>query len=75
MKKTTDSQTIIRDNKGGFIVKSMQRGKPKSNDNTTQDISNLVKMALKAHNKLQNPSQRYPSESSFTTDTSDSEDW
>lgn len=69
-----DSQTTICNTKGGYIVKTVEKGKSKPNMNSNvPDISNLLKMALKAHSRQKNPSQRFPSES--TPDTSDSDEW
>lgn len=70
-----DSQTTIKDARGGYIVRTVEKGKSKSSMNTVPDISNLLKMALKAHSRQQNPSQRFPSESSITPDSSDSDEF
>ncbi|CAO1424269.1 unnamed protein product [Diamesa serratosioi] len=73
MNNKQESQTIIRDNKGGYIVRTTQKANSKSSKSTAPDVSKIVQMALKAHKQQEHPSQRYTLESS--TDTSDSEDW
>ncbi|CAO1430426.1 unnamed protein product [Diamesa tonsa] len=69
-----DSQTTVTDGKGGYIIKTVEKGKSKSNMSpAVPDISNLLKIALKAHCRQQSPSQR--SGSSRTPDSSDSDEW